>query len=160
VCTHTERLLLEEQEASIKEFEELGEIVELVLKLVFIPRHVEFETYIVQNDQLIGPSTLPVANGKEDAVPPDGGNQLLQEQNKQRAANECQVQVVHLEQPIELQGRSATHNLSAAEDDYVVGDEDNSRGGESGKGRYTLFEAEVLRLVAFDGLKGPLEDWP
>jgi hypothetical protein len=117
-------------------------------------------TYIVQDNQLIGPPTLAVADGIEHAVPPDRRDQLLSEKHKQRAANERQVQVVHLEEPIQLQRLSAAHDLPPAKDDDIVRDEQDRRRLEGRHGRDALLEAEVLRLVAHDRGEDPVEDGP
>lgn len=78
------------------------------------------KTDIVQNDQLIGPAALVAADGEENAVPRQSGNQLLKEQGQQDAADDGQVEVVDLEQAVELQRFATLHEFSSTKDDNVV----------------------------------------
>lgn len=158
----TQWLLLQEKENGIDELQVLGQVVELWRKLASFTatRRESAQTHIVQNDQLIGPATLMVANGVENAIAHDFGDQLLQEQHQQNSANGRQVEVVDLEQAIELQRGIVLHDLATSEYENVVGDEHDGAGLECRQGCLALDEAEVLRLVALDRLEGLLENWP
>lgn len=68
----TQGLLLEEKEASVNQLDELGKVVEL-LRLA-VPAVSDSGTYVVQNDQLVCPSTVVVANGVEETVTNDRGD--------------------------------------------------------------------------------------
>lgn len=86
--TRTQRLLLEEEEDSIEELEILGKVVQLIGQNVsFIaPPGLEpgnratgtaRRTYIVQNDQRLGPAASMIADGKKDTLAHDGRQNLL-----------------------------------------------------------------------------------
>jgi hypothetical protein len=77
-------LLLEEQEDGIEKLEVLGQIVELSSLSAgqhFKPRDQEI-TYIVQDDEGLGPSTLVVTNGEEEAVSVERRQKLLNEESE------------------------------------------------------------------------------
>lgn len=97
-------LLLQEQEAGIDQFEEFGEVVE-----------------IVQNNQLVGPATLVVTDCEENAVPGNRWDQLLGEKHQQNEADGRQEEIVDLEQEVELEGWSVAHKLTPPEYYNVVG---------------------------------------
>jgi hypothetical protein len=139
----TQRLLLQEQEARVDELKELGEVVE-----------------VVEDNQLVGPTTLVVTNGEEKTLPGNRGDQLFREQGEEGAADGREVKVVHLEQKVELKRLSAAHKLAPAEDCDVVYDERNDANFERGERRLSLYEAEVLGLVASNGLEALLKDRP
>jgi hypothetical protein len=140
---HTQRLLLQEKEARVDQFKELCEVVE-----------------VVENDQLVGPSTLVVANGEEKALPGNRGDQLFRKQSKESPANGREVEVVHLEQEVELEGLATAHQLPAAEYHRVVDDERDDADLEGRERCLSLYESEVLGLVASNGLEALLEDGP
>lgn len=139
----TERLLLEEQEAGVNQLNELGEVVE-----------------VVENNQLVSPATLVVANSEEKALPRDRGNELLRKQSKQYAANRREVKVVHLEQEVQLEGLAVAHKLPSTEDYNVVCEKCDGARLERRQGRLAGDEAEVLGFVADDWLEGCFEDGP
>jgi hypothetical protein len=139
----TQRLLLQEQEARVDELKELGEVVE-----------------VVEDNQLVGPATLVVANGEEKALPGNYRNQLFREQGEEGAADGGEVKVVHLEQKVELERLPIAHKLAPAKDCNVVYDERSDADFEGGERRLSLDEAEVLGLVACNGLEALLKDRP
>jgi hypothetical protein len=139
----TERLLLEEQETGVNQLNELGEVVE-----------------VVEDNQLIGPATLVVADGEEKALPRYNGDELLRKQRKQHAANRREVKVVHLEQKVQLEGLAVAHELPSTEDYYVVCEKCDGACLERRQRRLAGDEAEVLRLVASNWLEGCFEDGP
>jgi hypothetical protein len=140
---HTKGLLLEEQEAGVNQLEELGEVVE-----------------VVEDNELVGPSTGVVANCKEKTLAGNRGDDLLGKEGKKYAADCCEVEVVHLEQEVQLEGLAAAHELSSTEDYNVVCQKRDDADLESGQGGLAGDEAEVLRLVANNGLEDSLEDGP
>lgn len=143
IAVHTQGLLLEEKEAGVDEFEKFGEVVE-----------------IVEDDQLVGPSTLMVANGEEKTLAGNNWEQLLDKERQEYAADCCEVEVVHLEQKAELEWRAFAHQLAATENDNVVCEQGDGTLLQRRHGRLAGNEAEVLRLVADDGLKGGFKDGP
>ena len=48
-------------------------------------------TYVVKQDQLVGPATVEVANGVEDTVPDERREQLLNEESQKTTADDGQV---------------------------------------------------------------------
>jgi hypothetical protein len=118
------------------------------------------ETYVVENDKLVGPAALVVADGEEDTVPGDRGDQLLGEEGQQDTADGREVEVVHLEQEVELERLASAHQLPTAKDDDVVCDERSGARLERRERRLAGDEAEVLGLVASNGLEDLLEDGP
>ena len=101
-----------------------------------------------------------IADGEEQALAGDRGNQLLCEQGKQYSADGCEVEVVQFEEKAQFERLALAHQLPAAEDYNVVCDERNSARLECGERCLARDEAEVLRLVADNGLKGLLENRP
>lgn len=51
-------------------------------------------TYIIQNNEMVGPSTLHVANSKEKALVVQSWDQLLGEESQQYATDRSEVEVV------------------------------------------------------------------
>lgn len=117
-------------------------------------------TYVVEDNQLVRPAALMVADGEEKALPDNRGDDLLGEKQQQCAANGGEVKVVHLEKKAELEGLAIAHKLPAAENYNVVHKKrDNTR--LQGRERCdALLEAEVLGLVARNGLKDLFENGP
>ena len=76
-----ERLLLEEEEDGVDELEVLGEVVELDSRSVLhgeLLRAERGQTYVVQHNQLVRPSTVVVADTEEQPIPHQRRDQLLQ----------------------------------------------------------------------------------
>jgi len=67
---------------------------------------------------------------------------------------------VDLEEKVELEGLTVAHELSSAEDYDVVGNQRDNADLECRERRLSLDEAEVLGLVARDGLEAFLENRP
>lgn len=101
-----------------------------------------------------------VANSVEETVTGNRGDQLLSEERQKDAADSGKVEVVDLEQEVELEWLAATHQFTTAEDDDVVCDEEGRAGLEGREGCFAGHEAEILGLVANDGLESLLEDRP
>ena len=81
--------------------------------------------YIVQNDKVLSPASIVVADGIEDAVTDNGWEQLLDEQSQQDGADSGEDEVVDEEQCLQLEGRAVAHHLAAAKDDAVVDDNED-----------------------------------
>lgn len=118
------------------------------------------DTYIVEDDQRLSPSTAVVADGVEDTVADNGGQELLNKQSQEDGADGGQEEVVDHEQSVQLEGGEVLHDLTATEDDDVVGDQ-HSRGLlEGGQGGDALNEVELAGRVSHDLLVGLVEDGP
>lgn len=118
------------------------------------------DTHVVQNDQRLGPSTFVVTDGVENTVVPEGGDELLDKQNQQDTTDDGQDQVVQHEQSVQLEGLHVLHDLTATEDDHIVGDEDGGGLFEGGEGCHALLEVELASRVSSNQLKGLVEDGP
>lgn len=101
-----------------------------------------------------------VADGVEDPLAHDGGEQLLNEQGQEDAADGSEVEVVHEEDGLELERLPAAHPLPAAEDYDVVDDHEDGRLLQRGHGRLARHELELIGRVAGDVLEGLVEDGP
>lgn len=119
-----------------------------------------YQTYIVERNKRLGPAALVVADGVEDAVTDQSGQQLLNEESQEHTTDRGQVEVVDHEQEVELERRAIAHDFPAAKDDDVVGDEHRGGGLEGGHGRDALLELEFFRGIAHDGLVAGVEDGP
>lgn len=75
-----EGLLLEEEEARVEELEVLCQVVE-----------------VVEDNQGLGPAAIDIADGEEDALADDGGQELLNEESQEDAADGGEVEVVDKE---------------------------------------------------------------
>lgn len=103
----SQRLLLEEQENGVKEFNIFGEIVQ-----------------IVQNKKRLSPSTSVVTDAVEQAILPESRNQLLQEQDKQPSREQGKEQVVNLKQKTQLDRIKVLHDFAPTKDDRIIGSND------------------------------------
>lgn len=119
----TQWLLLEDEEAGVDQLQVFGQVVELLSVSLYLLISPWGRTHIVQNNQLISPSTLVRANGKEDSTSCNRGQQLLHKQRQQDSRNGSEVKVVDLEEEVQLQWLAFPHNLASTEDDDVVGDQ-------------------------------------
>lgn len=117
-------------------------------------------TYVVKNNELVGPATLVGADSVEDAVSDELGQKLLDEQKQEKTTDQGQVEVVDLEEEVELEGLATTHELSATKDDDVVANEHGGRLLEGSHRGLSGDKAEVLGLVALDRNEGLLKDGP
>lgn len=117
-------------------------------------------TYVVENNERLGPAAIVLANGVEDATTNNGRDELLEEEQQKRQADGGEVEVVNQEQRLELEGLTVAHKLPTAKDDGVVdGDEDGGR-LERRHGSLERHELEVGDRVAHDGRPGLVEDRP
>lgn len=162
-----QRLLLEEQENGVDQFEVFGQVVELgpcqsSMSHFHISYHIRLKctTYIVDDNEGLGPSTFVVADSEEDTVSPDCRQQLLDEKGQQSTADNGQVEIVNHEQCVELERRTALHDLPASEDNNIVGDEHDRSILHGGHGGYTTGELELTRRISHHILKSLVEDGP
>ena len=162
-----QRLLLEEQENGVDQFEVFGQVVELGPCQSSMPHfHISYHirlrctTYIVDDNEGLGPSTFVIADSEEDTVFPDCRQQLLDEKSQQSTADNGQVEVVDHEQGVELERGTALHDLSASEDNDIVGDEHDRSLLDGGHGGHTTSELEFIRRISYHILKSLVEDGP
>lgn len=147
-----QRLLLQDQENGVQEFDVFVDIIKLFGELRQMrqskTRVHHIETYIVQDDKRLGPSAPVVTDAVEDAVACNGGQELLDEQGQQDGADDGQEQVVDHEQGVQLECGELLHDLAAAEDHGVVGDQDGRGLLEGGQWSDTLDELELAGRIA------------
>lgn len=117
-------------------------------------------THIVQDNQRSSPATSVIADGIEDAVAHQGREQLLNEESQQDTTYGCQVEVVDHEESVELESRAIAHDLTATEDNDVVGDQHGDGLLQCRHGRDALFEVERIGRVASDLGVEDVEDGP
>lgn len=101
-----------------------------------------------------------VADGKEDTLADNSGQKLLNEESQEEAADGGQVEVVDEEERLELKGLAVAHQLSAAEDDEVVNDDEDGRRLQRGHGSLKGHKLEVIGRVANDGREELVKDGP
>lgn len=101
-----------------------------------------------------------VADGVEDTVADNGGQELLNKQSQEDGADGGQEEVVDHEQSVQLEGGEVLHDLTATEDNDVVGDQHRRGLLEGGHGGDALDEVELAGRVAHDLLIGLVEDGP
>jgi len=116
--------------------------------------------YVVENDQGARPAAIAVADGIEDSLAHDGGEQLLNEEGQQDSADRGQVEVVDQEERLQLEGFSVAHQAPAAEDDDVVDHDEDAGLPQRRHGRGACSEPEVIGGIAHDQLEGLVEDGP
>lgn len=118
------------------------------------------QTYIVQDNHGLSPSTIVVADGMEDTIVVKLGNQLLNEEDQEDAADGGQVEVVDEEERLELEGLPVAHQLAATKDDDVVDDDED--GGRLERRHWGLKgnELEFLGRESNNGLPGLAENGP
>lgn len=101
-----------------------------------------------------------VANGVEDTVADNGGQELLNKQGQEDGADGGQEEVVDHEQGVQLEGGEVLHDLTATEDDDVVGNQHGRGLFEGGHRGHALDEVELASRVAHDQLVGLVKDGP
>lgn len=109
---------------------------------------------------MLGPASIVVANGVEDAVADNGWEKLLNVQGQQDGADGGQDEVVNQEQGLELEGLAVAHQLATTKDDRVVDDDEDRSRLEGRHGRLERHKLELLGWVA--DTSGPclVEDRP
>lgn len=118
------------------------------------------DTHVVQHNQGLGPTAIVVADRVEDAMANDGGQELLNEESQEDAADGGEVEVVDEEQRLELEGLAVAHQLATAEDDDVVDDDEDGARLEGRQGRLKRHKLELIGRVAEDGGPCLVEDGP
>jgi hypothetical protein len=157
---HTQRLLLEEQEDGVKELEVLGEVVELLQLSVGSACRNLLETYVVQDDKGLSPSTLGIADSMEDTATDNGGKKLLNEESQESTADQSQVEIVNEEETLELEGLTVAHPFATTEDDGVVDNNEDRCRLESGHGGLERHKLEVIGGVANNSSECLVKDGP
>lgn len=155
-----QRLLLEEQEDSVKELEVLGEVVELLRLLAWVACEILLVTHVVQNDKGLGPATLGVTDGMEDTAANNGGKKLLNEESQKRTTDQSQVEVVDKEETLELERLAVAHPLATTENDAVVDDDEDGSRLHGRHGSLERHKLEVIGGVADDSGESLVKDGP
>lgn len=159
-----QRLLLEEQENGVDQFKVFGQVVELgpcqSCRISTSLIRWGYTTYIVDDNEGLGPSTFVVADSEEDTVSPDSRQQLFDEKSQQSTADNGQVEIVNHEGCVELECGTALHDLSASEDNNIVGDEHDRSLLHGGHRGHTTGELELTRRISYHILKSLVEDGP
>jgi hypothetical protein len=117
-------------------------------------------TYVVKQDQLVGPATVEVADGVENTVPDEGGEQLLNEESQKTTADDGQVEVVDLERAVQAEGCAVPHELAASQNNGVVCNERQDRLFVRRHDGVAGHELELLGRVAKHLLPRGGEDGP
>ncbi|GAV30195.1 hypothetical protein PMKS-003704 [Pichia membranifaciens] len=134
----------EDQERRVEQLEELSQVVE-----------------VVETDQLLG-ERLAGADGVEEPVVVPDREHLLDHQEHEDERDCGEEEVVHLEETVELDWTDVElgHDVLAAQDDDVVGDDDGDGVREVGQEGLVRDELELVCAVACDELEGLVEDGP
>lgn len=117
-------------------------------------------TYIVDDDKGLGPSTIVMTDGMEDATSNNGREQLFNEEGQEDRRNGRQVEVVDQEKSLELEGLAVAHELSTAENDSVVDQNEYARLFQCRHGRDTWHELELIRRIPGERSPCLVEDGP
>lgn len=116
--------------------------------------------YVVQDDQLIGPSTLMGTDGVEDTVVVNLRDELLSKEQQEHARDQGQVEVMDLEWAVQLERWAVAHKLASSEDNSVVCNQHNRSGLQGRHWSGAWLELEVLWVVAHNGREGLVKDRP
>lgn len=117
-------------------------------------------TYVVQDNHRLGPTAIIVADGMEDTIMVELGNQLFNEEDQENTADGSEVEVMDEEQSFELEGLTAAHQLAATKDDHVVNDDEDGGRLESRHGSLKRNKLELLSRISNNSLPGLAEDGP
>lgn len=132
-------LLLKNQEDSVKKFQVLGDVVD-----------------IVNSDNRLSPRTS-VADGVKNTVVVEDRNELLNKKEEKSQRKNSQKEVVDLEEEIESLGLKVFHNLATTKDDNVVDNDgqQNRSGGREGEAN-VLGKGKSVRIIVgkFDRQEG------
>lgn len=142
----SKRLLFQDKENGIDQFEVFGKVIHLPLLVESFQDLVC--THVVENDQLVCPSSFIRADGIEHPTTSQSGHKLLNEERQQGTADCSQVEVVNHEWAIEYKGRSISHQLSTTENYDVVRDQGDQCLLQRGSSSLANFELEVLWRIA------------
>lgn len=101
-----------------------------------------------------------MADGVEDAMAHNGGQDLLNEEGKQDAADGGEVEVMDEEKGPQLERLAVPHHFATTKNDNIVQCDENGGLLKGRHGRDTGHEAEVVGRVANNLLEGLVEDRP
>ena len=138
--TRTKVLLLEDEEDGVGQLPVLDEVVEVVEQL-----------------ETLGPGA-GFTDGVEESVAGEDGDQVLDEEEKERARGDGEEEVVEDEGVLELEGILGLHDLAASKDDDKVGESPHDDFLVSRQGGNTLGEAERVDALASDELVALAEE--
>lgn len=163
----TQRLLLEEKENGVEEFEVLGQVVQLEIKGVsFLANNIwstevyGIGTHVVKNNERLGPPAVIVADGVKNAMAHNGRQNLLNKESQQDSGYSGQDEVVDEEERLKLEFVSFAHPLATTENDNVVADNEDARLFEGGHGRDAGLKLELAGRISNDSLPGLAKDRP
>ena len=142
MAIRTQRLLLQDQENCVDQFNVFGDVVELHLVSGLL-RNGTRNTHVVEHHQFLRPSTLVIANGVEDSILDDSPKQLLNEECQQNAADNGKVEIVDHEKSIQGESFSSPHQLSSTEYDNIVCYQNRRSFFKCGHWRYTRNKLEI-----------------
>jgi len=105
-----QRLLLEDQEQGVNEFEVFGQVI-----------------HIVQHDQRPSPASIVAADGMKDAISNNLGKQLFNKECQQTSADNGQVEIVNHKRAIEDERFAVLHQFPSTEYYDIVCGQSNHR---------------------------------
>lgn len=156
---HTQRLLLEEEEDGVEQLHVLGEVGHLGLSDGVKDARVD-GTYVVEDNERLGPAAVGMADGVEDALANNSGQELLNVESEETGADEGEDQVVGEEKTLELVRLAVAHPLASSKDDGVVDDDEDAGRLDGRHGRDARLESELAHGVAHDGSPDLVEKRP
>lgn len=101
-----------------------------------------------------------IANGVEDTVAHKSGQELLNKQSQQDSTDSSQEEVVNHEESVQLESGHLLHDLTATENDHIVGDQDSGGLLKGGERSDTLSEFELAGGVSHNHLIGLIKERP
>lgn len=117
-------------------------------------------TYVVQDNERLGPASIMIADSEEDALADDGRQDLLNEESQEDGRDRREDKVVDDSQLLKLESVLCAHDLAASQNKDVVEYDKDARLLQGGHGSNASLEAEFAGWVAGEELKDLVEDWP
>lgn len=77
-------------------------------------------TYIVQDNEMLRPATVMVADGIKNAFSNDSRKELFNKKRKEERADYCEHEVVYQKQRLQLEGLSVSHQFSTTKNNCIV----------------------------------------
>lgn len=139
----SQRLLLEEEENRVQEFEIFGEI-----------------GHIVQDHERLCPAAISIADGEESSASNESGEQLLNKKGEENSADSREDEVVYQKERLELEGLPSPHQLAATENNEVVNGDKDGRVPQRGHGRLANDKVELLGRISCHILEGLAKERP
>ena len=117
-------------------------------------------THIIENKQLLGPTTIGVADGIKKTVPDKRGDELFDEEGQEDTANYSQDEVVDEEERLELERLSVTHHLATTKNGSIVQDNEYRRLLKGRKWRLARHKAKVIGRVSHQNIESLIKVGP